>query len=64
MYGLTSSILAGSHLQGIRDAAEDSRRHRECEFTNRQRRVHAPMGGVRNSGWGRTGPLAWMTSAT
>ncbi len=26
--------------------------------------IHAPMGGVRDSGWGRTGPAAWMTSVT
>jgi hypothetical protein len=25
---------------------------------------HAPMGGVRDSGWGRTAPAAWMPSAT
>jgi len=26
--------------------------------------IHAPMGGVRDSGWGRMGPAAWMISAT
>jgi hypothetical protein len=38
------------YVQGIRHGAQDSRRNRECEFTNRQRRDS------RAEGWGRTGP--------
>jgi hypothetical protein len=59
------------YLQGIRDGAENSCQHRQRKFTNRQRReIHAPMDGVRDSGWGRTGPrslddfsgLIWINS--
>jgi hypothetical protein len=64
----TTTHLA--YLQGIRDGTKGSRRDRECKFTDVNDEIHAPMGGVRDSGWGRTGPrslddfsdLIWINS--
>jgi len=53
------------YLQGIRDGAEGSRRNRQCKNSPTVNdEIHAPMGGVRDSGWAGRDPAAWMTSAT
>ena len=39
-------------------------RHRQCQFTTVNDEIHPPMGGVRDSGWGRTGPKASPISQT
>ena len=60
MYGLTSSILAGNTYKAFVNVNSPT--------VNDE--IHAPMGGVRDSGWGRTGPrslddfsdLIWINS--
>jgi acyl-CoA reductase-like NAD-dependent aldehyde dehydrogenase len=56
LYGLTSSILAGDTYRAFELAPEI-----QCGIVNVNSptvndEIHAPMGGVRDSGWGRTGP--------
>jgi acyl-CoA reductase-like NAD-dependent aldehyde dehydrogenase len=56
MYGLTSSILTGDTYRGF-----DLAPRILCGIVNVNSptvndEIHAPMGGVRDSGWGRTGP--------
>ena len=56
MYGLTSSILTGDTYRGFELAPQVL-----CGIVNVNSptvndEIHAPMGGVRDSGWGRTGP--------
>lgn len=62
LYGLTSSILAGDTYRAFEIVNVNS------PTVNDE--IHAPMGGVRDSGWGRTGPrsledfsgVIWITS--
>ena len=55
-YGLTSTILAGDTY------GRSSWPRRSCTASSTSTHptvndeIHAPMGGVRDSGWGRTGP--------
>jgi acyl-CoA reductase-like NAD-dependent aldehyde dehydrogenase len=56
LYGLTSSILAGDTYRAFELAPRI-----QCGIVNVNSptvndEIHAPMGGVRDSGWGRTGP--------
>jgi len=56
MYGLTSSILTSDTYRGFELAPRVL-----CGIVNVNSptvndEIHAPMGGVRDSGWGRTGP--------
>ncbi len=56
LYGLTSSILTGDTYRGFELAPQVL-----CGIVNVNSPtvnddIHAPMGGVRDSGWGRTGP--------
>jgi acyl-CoA reductase-like NAD-dependent aldehyde dehydrogenase len=56
MYGLTSSILTSDTYRGFELAPQVL-----CGIVNVNSptvndEIHAPMGGVRDSGWGRTGP--------
>lgn len=56
MYGLTSSILSGDTYRAFDLAPKVL-----CGIVNVNSptvndEIHAPMGGVRDSGWGRTGP--------
>ncbi|QBR03528.1 aldehyde dehydrogenase family protein [Paraburkholderia pallida] len=56
MYGLSSSILAGDTYRAFELAPKI-----QCGIVNVNTatvndEIHAPMGGVRDSGWGRTGP--------
>jgi len=43
------------YLQGIRDGAEGFAES-SCKFTTVNDEIHAPMGGVRDSGWGGRDP--------
>lgn len=63
MYGLSSSILSGDTYRAFELAPRI-----RCGIVNVNTatvndEIHAPMGGVRDSGWGRTGPVS-PTSAT
>ena len=44
------------HLQGLRDGAEVLAGIVNVNSPTVNDEIHAPMGGVRDSGWGRTGP--------
>jgi acyl-CoA reductase-like NAD-dependent aldehyde dehydrogenase len=70
MYGLTSTILARDTYKAFELAPRVL-----CGIVNVNAptvndEIHAPMGGVRDSGWGRTGPesladfsdLIWINS--
>jgi acyl-CoA reductase-like NAD-dependent aldehyde dehydrogenase len=56
MYGLTSSILAGSVYKAFEMAPKVLAGIVNVNSPTVNDEIHAPMGGVRDSGWGRTGP--------
>jgi acyl-CoA reductase-like NAD-dependent aldehyde dehydrogenase len=56
MYGLTSSILAGNTYQAFEMAPKVLAGIVNVNSPTVNDEIHAPMGGVRDSGWGRTGP--------
>jgi acyl-CoA reductase-like NAD-dependent aldehyde dehydrogenase len=70
MYGLTSSILAGNTYQALEMAPKVLAGIVNVNSPTVNDEIHAPMGGVRDSGWGRTGPrslddfsdLIWINS--
>jgi acyl-CoA reductase-like NAD-dependent aldehyde dehydrogenase len=55
-YGLTSSILAGNPYRGFELAPRIMAGVVNVNSPTVNDEIHAPMGGVRDSGWGRTGP--------
>jgi acyl-CoA reductase-like NAD-dependent aldehyde dehydrogenase len=55
-YGLTSSILAGDTYKAFELAPNILHGIVNVNSPTVTDEIHAPMGGVRNSGWGRTGP--------
>ncbi len=55
-YGLTSSILTGNTYRGFELAPRIQHGIVNVNSPTVNDEVHAPMGGVRASGWGRTGP--------
>jgi acyl-CoA reductase-like NAD-dependent aldehyde dehydrogenase len=55
-YGLTSSILAGDTYRGFELAPRIQAGIVNVNSPTVNDEIHAPMGGVRDSGWGRTGP--------
>lgn len=55
-YGLTSSILAGDTYRAFELAPTIMHGIVNVNSPTVTDEIHAPMGGVRNSGWGRTGP--------
>jgi len=55
-YGLTSSILTGDTYRGLELAPEVQHGIVNVNSPTVNDEIHAPMGGVRDSGWGRTGP--------
>lgn len=69
-YGLTSSILTGKPYRGLEMAPRILAGIVNVNSSTVNDEIHAPMGGVRNSGWGRTGPgsiedftdLIWINS--
>jgi acyl-CoA reductase-like NAD-dependent aldehyde dehydrogenase len=63
LYGLTSSILAGNTYKAFEMAPKVLAGIVNVNSATVNDEIHAPMGGVRDSGWGRTGPAAWMISA-
>lgn len=56
MYGLTSSILAGNTYRAFEMAPRVLAGIVNVNSPTVNDEIHAPMGGVRDSGWGRTGP--------
>jgi len=56
MYGLTSSILTGDTYRGFDLAPRILTGIVNVNSPTVNDEIHAPMGGVRDSGWGRTGP--------
>jgi acyl-CoA reductase-like NAD-dependent aldehyde dehydrogenase len=56
MYGLTSSILAGNAYKAFEMAPKVLAGIVNVNSPTVNDEIHAPMGGVRDSGWGRTGP--------
>jgi acyl-CoA reductase-like NAD-dependent aldehyde dehydrogenase len=70
MYGLTSSILAGNTYRAFELAPKILAGIVNVNSPTVNDEIHAPMGGVRDSGWGRTGPdslkefqdLIWINS--
>ena len=56
MYGLTSSILAGNTYKALELAPKVLAGIVNINSPTVNDEIHAPMGGVRDSGWGRTGP--------
>ena len=70
MYGLTSSILAGNTYKAFEMAPKVLAGIVNVNSPTVNDEIHAPMGGVRDSGWGRTGPrslddfsdLIWVNS--
>jgi len=55
-YGLTSSILAGDTYRAFELAPKILHGIVNVNSPTVNEEPHAPMGGVRSSGWGRTGP--------
>jgi acyl-CoA reductase-like NAD-dependent aldehyde dehydrogenase len=72
MYGLTSSILAGNTYKAFEMAPKVLAGIVNVNSPTVNDEIHAPMGGVRDSGWGRTGPrslddfsdVIWINSHT
>ncbi len=56
MYGLTSSILARDTYKAFQMAPKILTGVVNVNSSTVNDEIHAPMGGVRDSGWGRTGP--------
>jgi acyl-CoA reductase-like NAD-dependent aldehyde dehydrogenase len=56
MYGLTSSILTTDTYRGFELAPRVLAGIVNVNSPTVNDEIHAPMGGVRDSGWGRTGP--------
>jgi acyl-CoA reductase-like NAD-dependent aldehyde dehydrogenase len=56
LYGLTSSILAGDTYKAFEMAPKIMAGIVNVNSPTVNDEIHAPMGGVRDSGWGRTGP--------
>ncbi len=56
MYGLSSSILSGDTYKAFELAPRILAGIVNVNSPTVNDEIHAPMGGVRDSGWGRTGP--------
>jgi acyl-CoA reductase-like NAD-dependent aldehyde dehydrogenase len=56
MYGLTSSVLTTDTFRGFELAQKIQHGIVNVNSPTVNDEIHAPMGGVRDSGWGRTGP--------
>jgi acyl-CoA reductase-like NAD-dependent aldehyde dehydrogenase len=56
LYGLTSSILAVDTYKALEMAPKVLAGIVNVNSPTVNDEIHAPMGGVRDSGWGRTGP--------
>jgi acyl-CoA reductase-like NAD-dependent aldehyde dehydrogenase len=56
LYGLTSSILSGDTYRAFELAPRVLAGIVNVNSATVNDEIHAPMGGVRDSGWGRTGP--------
>src|SRR6266568_5621138 len=58
MYGLTSSIVAGDTYRAFELAARVQAGAVHINLPTINDEIQAPVGGVRDSGWGRSGPHA------
>jgi len=58
MYGLTSAILSGDTYRGFELAAKVKSGAVHVNMPTIDDEIQAPIGGVRDSGWGRTGPYS------
>ncbi|MCE7001623.1 aldehyde dehydrogenase family protein [Kibdelosporangium philippinense] len=58
MYGLTSAILTGDTYRGFELAAQVKSGAVHVNMPTIDDEIQAPIGGVRDSGWGRTGPYS------
>ena len=56
LYGLTSSILTGDTYRGFELAGRIRSGAVHVNIPTIDDEIQAPIGGVRDSGWGRTGP--------
>jgi len=56
MYGLTSSILTSDTYRAFEPAPKVLAGIVNVNSPTVNDEIHTPMGGVRDSGWGRTGP--------
>jgi acyl-CoA reductase-like NAD-dependent aldehyde dehydrogenase len=71
-YGLTSSILAGDTYKAFELGAKLQHGVVNVNSPTFNDELHAPVGGVRDSGWGRTGPhsladftdVIWMSTTS
>jgi acyl-CoA reductase-like NAD-dependent aldehyde dehydrogenase len=63
-YGLSSSILAADTYKVFELAPKILHGIVNVNSPTVTDEIHAPMGGVRRSGWGRTGPEGSPISAT
>jgi acyl-CoA reductase-like NAD-dependent aldehyde dehydrogenase len=71
-YGLTSSILAGDTYKAFELAPKILHGIVNVNSSTVTDEIHAPMGGVRSSGWRRTGPechadfsdIVWINTTT
>jgi acyl-CoA reductase-like NAD-dependent aldehyde dehydrogenase len=72
MYGLAASIVAGDTYKAFELAPRIQTGIVNVNSPTVNDEIHAPMGGVRDSGWGRTGPesladfsdLIWINART
>jgi acyl-CoA reductase-like NAD-dependent aldehyde dehydrogenase len=58
LYGLTSAILTGDTYRGFELAAKVKSGAVHVNMPTIDDEIQAPIGGVRDSGWGRTGPYS------
>jgi acyl-CoA reductase-like NAD-dependent aldehyde dehydrogenase len=58
LYGLTSSILSGDTYRALELAGQIKSGAVHVNIPTVDDEIQAPIGGVRDSGWGRTGPYA------
>jgi acyl-CoA reductase-like NAD-dependent aldehyde dehydrogenase len=63
-YGPTSTVLAGDTYRAFELAPRVLHGIVNVNSPTVNDEIHAPLGGVRDSGWGRTGPTAPLTSPT
>jgi acyl-CoA reductase-like NAD-dependent aldehyde dehydrogenase len=69
LYGLTAAVLAGDRYRGFEVAQRLRAGSVHVNTSTLNDELHAPIGGVRDSGWGRSGPqsiddfsdVVWLT---
>jgi len=69
LYGLTAAVVAGDRYRGFEVAGRLRAGSVHVNTSTLNDELHAPVGGVRDSGWGRSGPqsvddfsdVVWLT---